>query len=141
MQITVAQYLLTRLKSLGVDHVFGIPGDFILPLFETMVDFVSLSKQPKLSQKIIESFFSYEILSWTQAIKWGKISWKLIRLDGITWIRYRMFRTFWMSQSRQCKNIKKTCWKTDFMLGESSTIKFWIKYVCFKIHLDYTDKW
>ena len=39
MQITVAQYLLTRLKSLNVDHVFGIPGDFILPLFETMVDF------------------------------------------------------------------------------------------------------
>ncbi len=39
MQITVAEYLLTRLKSLNVDHVFGIPGDFILPFFETMVDF------------------------------------------------------------------------------------------------------
>ena len=36
--ITLAEYLLTRLKSLGVDHVFGIPGDFILPMFETMVD-------------------------------------------------------------------------------------------------------
>lgn len=34
--ITVAQYLLKRLKSLGVDHLFGIPGDYILPLFETM---------------------------------------------------------------------------------------------------------
>ena len=37
-KITINQYLLKRLKSLGVDHVFGIPGDFILPLFETMVD-------------------------------------------------------------------------------------------------------
>ncbi|MFT7461611.1 MAG: TPP-dependent 2-oxoacid decarboxylase, partial [Planctomycetota bacterium] len=37
-QITVAEYLLARLKSLNVDHVFGIPGDFILPLFEIMVD-------------------------------------------------------------------------------------------------------
>lgn len=31
---TVADYLLARLKSLGVDHLFGIPGDFILPLFQ-----------------------------------------------------------------------------------------------------------
>jgi len=37
-KITVAEYLLTRLKSLGVNHLFGIPGDFILPLFEKMVD-------------------------------------------------------------------------------------------------------
>lgn len=37
-QITVAEYLLARLKSLNVDHVFGIPGDFILPFFEKMVD-------------------------------------------------------------------------------------------------------
>lgn len=37
-KITIDEYLLRRLKSLGVDHIFGIPGDFILPLFETMVD-------------------------------------------------------------------------------------------------------
>ncbi len=37
-QITVSEYMLQRLKSLGVDHVFGIPGDFILPFFETMVN-------------------------------------------------------------------------------------------------------
>jgi len=36
--MNIAQFLLSRLKSLGVDHVFGIPGDYILPLFETMVD-------------------------------------------------------------------------------------------------------
>lgn len=29
-QITVADHLLTRLKELGVDHLFGVPGDFVL---------------------------------------------------------------------------------------------------------------
>lgn len=29
-QITVADYLITRLKELGVDHLFGVPGDFVL---------------------------------------------------------------------------------------------------------------
>lgn len=31
--ITVAQYLMLRLKEFGVDHFFGVPGDFILPFF------------------------------------------------------------------------------------------------------------
>lgn len=35
---TIADYLLQRLKSLGVDHLFGIPGDFILPFFLAMND-------------------------------------------------------------------------------------------------------
>lgn len=34
--ITVSEYILARLKSLGVDHLFGIPGDFILPFFRAM---------------------------------------------------------------------------------------------------------
>ena len=29
-EITVAEYLLTRLKEIGVDHIFGVPGDFVL---------------------------------------------------------------------------------------------------------------
>ncbi len=29
-QITVAEYLLNRLKEIGVDHLFGVPGDFVL---------------------------------------------------------------------------------------------------------------
>jgi indolepyruvate decarboxylase len=29
-QTTVADYLLTRLKEIGVDHLFGVPGDFVL---------------------------------------------------------------------------------------------------------------
>ncbi|MBT4523060.1 MAG: alpha-keto acid decarboxylase family protein [Halieaceae bacterium] len=36
MAMNVSEYLLARLKSLGVDHVFGIPGDFILPFFQTI---------------------------------------------------------------------------------------------------------
>jgi indolepyruvate decarboxylase len=34
MTATVSDYLLQRLRSLGVDHVFGIPGDYILPFFQ-----------------------------------------------------------------------------------------------------------
>jgi len=30
MTTTVGEYLLTRLKQLGIDHVFGVPGDFAL---------------------------------------------------------------------------------------------------------------
>ena len=30
LEITVAEYLLTRLKQIGVDHLFGVPGDFVL---------------------------------------------------------------------------------------------------------------
>ncbi len=29
-EITVAEYLVLRLKALGVDHLFGVPGDFVL---------------------------------------------------------------------------------------------------------------
>jgi TPP-dependent 2-oxoacid decarboxylase len=29
-EITVAEYLLSRLKEIGVDHLFGVPGDFVL---------------------------------------------------------------------------------------------------------------
>ncbi len=36
--VTVGGYLLSRLKPLGVDHVFGIPGDYILPFFTTLAN-------------------------------------------------------------------------------------------------------
>lgn len=32
-QITLATYILTRLKELNTNHVFGIPGDYVLPFF------------------------------------------------------------------------------------------------------------
>ena len=36
--MTISDYLLTRLHELGVEHIFGIPGDFILPFFLAMVN-------------------------------------------------------------------------------------------------------
>lgn len=36
-QITVAQYLLIRLKEIGVDHLFGVPGDFVLGFFNEVL--------------------------------------------------------------------------------------------------------
>jgi indolepyruvate decarboxylase len=34
--MNLSQFLLQRLKHLGVDHLFGIPGDYILPFFEEL---------------------------------------------------------------------------------------------------------
>jgi indolepyruvate decarboxylase len=36
-QITVAEYLLTRLKEIGADHLFGVPGDFVLGFFNQVL--------------------------------------------------------------------------------------------------------
>src|ERR1035441_10276126 len=36
-EITVAQYLLSRLKEIGVDHLFGVPGDFVLGFFNQVL--------------------------------------------------------------------------------------------------------
>lgn len=36
-KITVAEYLLYRLKELGVDHIFGVPGDFVLGFFNQIL--------------------------------------------------------------------------------------------------------
>ena len=36
-EITVAEYLLTRLKEIGVDHLFGVPGDFVLGFFNQIL--------------------------------------------------------------------------------------------------------
>ncbi|UCG73053.1 MAG: alpha-keto acid decarboxylase family protein [Chromatiales bacterium] len=34
--MNLSEFLLSRLKQLGVDHLFGIPGDYILPFFEVL---------------------------------------------------------------------------------------------------------
>ncbi len=34
--MNVSEYLLMRLHELGVKHAFGVPGDFVLPFFETL---------------------------------------------------------------------------------------------------------
>lgn len=36
-EITVAGYLLSRLKEIGVDHLFGVPGDFVLGFFNEVL--------------------------------------------------------------------------------------------------------
>ena len=36
-ETTVAGYLLTRLKEIGVDHLFGVPGDFVLGFFNQVL--------------------------------------------------------------------------------------------------------
>jgi len=37
-EITVAEYLLIRLKQIGVDHLFGVPGDFVLGFFNQVLN-------------------------------------------------------------------------------------------------------
>ncbi|CAF1409991.1 unnamed protein product [Rotaria sp. Silwood1] len=37
--VTIGNYLLQRLKSLGVDIIFGVPGDYNLPLLDQIEDF------------------------------------------------------------------------------------------------------
>jgi len=37
MDCTVGEYLLIRLKQIGVDHVFGVPGDFVLAFLNRML--------------------------------------------------------------------------------------------------------
>lgn len=36
-EITVAEYLLIRLKQIGVGHLFGVPGDFVLGFFNEVL--------------------------------------------------------------------------------------------------------
>ncbi|MBI5727913.1 MAG: alpha-keto acid decarboxylase family protein [Ignavibacteriales bacterium] len=36
-EITIADYLINRLKEIGVDHVFGVPGDFVLGFFNQLI--------------------------------------------------------------------------------------------------------
>jgi TPP-dependent 2-oxoacid decarboxylase len=36
--ITIAEYLLTRLKEIGVAHIFGVPGDFVLGFFNQVLN-------------------------------------------------------------------------------------------------------
>ena len=35
---TIGGYLIERLQSLGVDHVFGVPGDYIIAFFKQLSD-------------------------------------------------------------------------------------------------------
>lgn len=36
--MTVSEFLLNRLNELNVNHLFGIPGDYVLPFFDELID-------------------------------------------------------------------------------------------------------
>jgi indolepyruvate decarboxylase len=38
MQITISEYLIRRLNEINVDTLFGIPGDYVLPFFDQLID-------------------------------------------------------------------------------------------------------
>ncbi|MFA8299075.1 MAG: alpha-keto acid decarboxylase family protein [Hyphomicrobiales bacterium] len=42
MKITVGDYLLKRLKEVGVDHIFGVPGDYNLGFLDQIVNYKDL---------------------------------------------------------------------------------------------------
>ena len=33
-QLTIGEYLLRKLRSYGIDHIFGIPGDYVVQFFD-----------------------------------------------------------------------------------------------------------
>lgn len=39
MSETVIEYVLRRLKSIGIDHIFGVPGDYSFPMEDAIVNF------------------------------------------------------------------------------------------------------
>lgn len=41
-KITVGDYLLTRLKELGIEHIFGVPGDYNLGFLDQVVNYPGL---------------------------------------------------------------------------------------------------
>jgi indolepyruvate decarboxylase len=36
-EITAAEYRIIRLKQISVDHLFGVPGDFVLGIFNQVL--------------------------------------------------------------------------------------------------------
>ncbi|MGB3533436.1 MAG: thiamine pyrophosphate-binding protein [Microcoleaceae cyanobacterium] len=38
LTITVAEYLISRLNTIGIRHIFGVPGDYVLKLMDYMID-------------------------------------------------------------------------------------------------------
>lgn len=37
-KVSLSTYLLRRLSELGANHIFGIPGDYVLPFFDEILD-------------------------------------------------------------------------------------------------------
>src|SRR5215469_12898573 len=39
MSETVVEHVLGRLKSIGIDHIFGVPGDYAFPVEDAIMNF------------------------------------------------------------------------------------------------------
>jgi indolepyruvate decarboxylase len=39
MSTTVIEYVLARLKEIGIDHIFGVPGDYAFPVEDAILSF------------------------------------------------------------------------------------------------------
>jgi indolepyruvate decarboxylase len=47
---TIADYLLTRLRQVGIEHVFTIPGDYAAPFINALDRFHEISRVPNISE-------------------------------------------------------------------------------------------
>lgn len=50
MSITVAQYLIERLKQVGLKHIFAVPGDYASPFLETLDATKGIERVPNINE-------------------------------------------------------------------------------------------
>lgn len=50
MATTVSDYLLTRLKQCGLEHIFAVPGDYASPFLEALDDDKSITRIPNINE-------------------------------------------------------------------------------------------
>ena len=63
MSETVIEHVLGRLKSIGIDHVFGVPGDYPFPVEDAIVNF------PRMRQMGTHVFMA--LVRSVQPMGWG----------------------------------------------------------------------
>src|SRR5215831_544777 len=47
---TVAEYLVTRLREIGVEHVFTVPGDYCAPFLEVLDNTPGIERVPNINE-------------------------------------------------------------------------------------------
>lgn len=50
MATTVSDYLLTRLKQCGLEHIFAVPGDYASPFLEALDDDKNITRVPNINE-------------------------------------------------------------------------------------------
>src|SRR5580700_1021248 len=48
--MTVAEYLITRLKQIGVEHVFAVPGDYASPFLQALDAASGITRIPNINE-------------------------------------------------------------------------------------------